>query len=42
MKTIKFNKGFIPTAIISGVIILAGVVGLFVKESTLVWTSAQV
>ena len=31
MKTIKFNKGFIPTAIISGVIILAGVVGLFVK-----------
>ena len=31
MKTIKFNKGFIPTAIISGIIILAGVVGLFVK-----------
>lgn len=31
MKTFKFNKGFIPTAIISGVIILAGVVGLFVK-----------
>ncbi|MCI6809551.1 MAG: protein translocase subunit SecF [Spirochaetia bacterium] len=31
MKTIKFNKGFIPAAIISGIIILAGVVGLFVK-----------
>jgi len=31
MKTMKFNKGFLPSAIISGVIILAGIVGLFTK-----------
>jgi len=31
MKTMKFNKGFLPSAIISCVIILAGIVGLFTK-----------
>jgi len=31
MKTFKFNKGFIPSAVISCAIIIFGIVGLFVK-----------